>query len=211
MVTGSDGSDDTQEAIMRATYRALCEHGYANLTMQSIADELDKTKGVIHYHYDTKDALLVAFLEYLLEAFERNIAVDEDAPPDERLLTLIDTLLFGPPERGEFDHWELMTALLEIRTQAPFDEEFRRQLSQNYETVEAMFVATVEDGIEQGLFRDVDPELAAHLLFISLNGARVYQVTLQRDDIAEATKESLEEIVYGWLCRPEADVDTSSG
>ncbi len=146
MGTDSDEGVDTQEAIMQATYRALCKDGYANLTVQAIADEFDKTKGVIHYHYDTKEALLVAFLEYLLEAFEQNIAVDDQADPDERLLTLIETLLFGPPERGEFDHWELMTALLEVRTEAPYNQEFRRQLTRNYETVEATVVAIVEEG-----------------------------------------------------------------
>ncbi|RQH01283.1 TetR/AcrR family transcriptional regulator [Natrarchaeobius oligotrophus] len=208
MGPASDGEDvDTQEAIMRATYSALCKHGYANLTMQAIADEFDKTKGVIHYHYDTKEALLVAFLEYLLDAFNRNIAVDEDEAPDERLLTLFETLLFGPPERGEFDHWELMIALLEIRTEAPYDEEFRRQLTHNYETVEATLVAIVEDGVERGLFRDVDPELAATLFLTCLNGARIYQVTLRRDDVAQLTSDALETIVRDWLCHPEGPED----
>jgi AcrR family transcriptional regulator len=36
-------TDDTCEAIMSATYRALCAHGYADLTMQDIADETDKS------------------------------------------------------------------------------------------------------------------------------------------------------------------------
>ncbi|MEY7851995.1 TetR/AcrR family transcriptional regulator [Natrarchaeobius sp. A-rgal3] len=209
MGTDSDEGIDTQEAIMRATYRALCKHGYANLTTQAIADEFDKTKGVIHYHYDTKEALLVAFLEYLLEAFEQNIAVDERADPDERLRTLIETLLFGPPERGEFDHWELMTALLEVRTEAPYNEEFRRQLTRNYETVEATLVAIVEEGIDDGTFREVEPELVATLLLTCLNGARIYQVTLQRDDIADGTRESLEAVIDGWLRRSESAVEST--
>ncbi|WP_086887775.1 TetR/AcrR family transcriptional regulator [Natrarchaeobaculum aegyptiacum] len=200
-----DGPVDTQEAIMRATYRALCRHGYANLTMQAIADEFDKTKGVIHYHYDTKEDLLVAFLEYLLDAFERNIAIDEDEAPRERLESLIDTLLFGPPERGEFDHWELTTAMLEVRSEAPHNEEFRRQLSRNYETVVATVVAIVEEGIERGDFRDVDPEMVATLLLTAINGGRIYQVSLQRDDVADLTSASLEAIVREWLCQGDAD------
>ncbi len=206
MGANGDGDPvDTQEAIMHATYRALCTHGYANLTMQSIADEFDKTKGVIHYHYDTKQDLLVAFLEYLLDAFERNIAVDESDDPVTRLEALVETLLFGPPERGEFDHWELTTAMLEIRSEAPHNAEFRRQLSHNYETVEAMVIAIVEEGSEQGVFRDVDPEAVATLLLTAINGARIYQVTLGRDDVAELTNESLEAIVRDWLCHPDAN------
>lgn len=205
MGANGDGAVDTEEAIMRATYRALCNHGYANLTMQSIADEFDKTKGVIHYHYDTKEDLLVAFLEYLLAAFERNIAVDEDVAPDERLEALIDTLLFGPPQRGEFDHWELTTALLEVRSEAPHNEEYRRQLTRNYETVEATVVAIVEEGIEAGIFRDVDPRGVATLVLTCINGARIYQVSLQRDDVAEVARASLESIVRDWLCRGDSE------
>ncbi len=204
MGANGDGDPvDTQEAIMQATYRALCTHGYSNLTMQSIADEFDKTKGVIHYHYDTKQDLLVAFLEYLLDAFERNIAIDERHDPITRLEALIDTLLFGPPGRGEFDHWELTTAMLEIRSEAPHNEEFRRQLSHNYEIVEAMVTAIVEDGIEQGVFRDVNAEEVATLLLTTINGARIYQVTLQRDDIAGIAKSSLTAIIRDWLCRSD--------
>lgn len=205
MGANGDGDPvDTQEAIMQATYRALCTHGYSNLTMQSIADEFDKTKGVIHYHYDTKQDLLVAFLKYLLDAFERNIGIDERHDPLTRLEALIDTLLFGPPERGEFDHWELTTAMLEIRSEAPHNDEFRRQLSHNYETVEAMVIAIVEDGTEQGVFRDVNAEAVATLLLTTINGARIYQVTLQRDDIAGMAKLSLTAIVRDWLCCSDA-------
>ncbi|ELY51614.1 TetR/AcrR family transcriptional regulator [Natronolimnohabitans innermongolicus] len=200
-MAATDDSVDTEEAIMRATYRAMCTHGYANLTMQAIADEFDKTKGVLHYHYDTKEDLLVAFLEYLLDAFEETIAVDEAVAPDDRLEEFIDTLLFGPPERSTFDHWELTTAMLEVRTEAPHNAEFRRQLSRNYETVEATAVAIVEDGIERGVFRDVDPEGVATLLLAGINGARIYQVTLERDDVAERAATVLRSIVREWLCQ----------
>ncbi|MFC6717260.1 TetR/AcrR family transcriptional regulator [Natrialbaceae archaeon GCM10025810] len=205
---GDRAPADTEEAIMWATYRALCKHGYANLTMQAIADEFDKTKGVIHYHYDTKEALLVAFLEYLLEAFERNTAVDEEGDPRERLETLIDALMFGPPERqesDEFDHWELTTALLEIRAEAPYNEEFRRQLTRNYDTVEATVIAIVEEGIESGAFREVDPEAVAGVVISTINGARIYRVTTRRDDVATAARAGLEAIVDEWLCRSDGE------
>ncbi|PSP70021.1 TetR/AcrR family transcriptional regulator, partial [Halobacteriales archaeon QH_9_66_26] len=72
--------DDTQAAIMDATYRALCEHGYADLTIQTIADEFDKSKSLLYYHYDTKDEILIGLLDYLLGQFTIRVAID---PPDE--------------------------------------------------------------------------------------------------------------------------------
>lgn len=86
---------DTGEAIMEATYRALCKHGYVNLTMQAIADEFEKTKAVLYYHYDTKDDLLVAFLDYLLDRFTEQLDIDNVVHPNDRLEALIDELLLG--------------------------------------------------------------------------------------------------------------------
>ncbi len=228
---GADGDEDedkrhttlpqheTQAAIMRATYRALCDRGYANLTMQAIADEFDKSKAVIHYHYDTKEDLLVAFLEYLLENFGRTVDTEAmmtlgaEADPAERLLELLEILLVGSPERrrGEtdFDHWNLVVAMLEVRSAAPYNGEFRRQLTTNFQTVEAMVIAILEEGIDRGRFRAIDPEATAVLLLSVINGCRIYQVTLEREDVAELVHVALQAMVTDWLSLPtESDTDS---
>ena len=71
---------------MAATYRALCAHGYADLTMQEIANEAGVSKAALHYHYDTKRALILSFLDMLSSDFEARL--DDalggvDAPADE--------------------------------------------------------------------------------------------------------------------------------
>lgn len=73
---------------MGATYRALCEHGYAELTMRDIAEESDRSKAALHYHYDDKEGLLVAFLDHIYASFVERVG--EHAPPavvDEALST----------------------------------------------------------------------------------------------------------------------------
>ncbi|MDB2239744.1 TetR/AcrR family transcriptional regulator [Halorubrum ezzemoulense] len=68
---GSDNSDrsgretgpskDTKEAIMEATFRALSKHGYKDLRMRDIGEEMDLTRQVIHYHFDGKYDLMSSF------------------------------------------------------------------------------------------------------------------------------------------------------
>ncbi len=199
-------AEDTREKIMTATYRALSTHGYSNLTMQAIADEFDKTKGVLHYHYDTKQELLVAFLEYLLDAFNENAEIDSAGTPAQRLETLIDALLLGqrePNHTRKFDHWELTAVLLDIRAQAPHDGDFSRQLTHNFGTIETLLADIIRDGIASGAFRDVDPERTATLLLACINGARIYHVTLDREDVGPAVRETLGTVVEEWLYRPD--------
>jgi AcrR family transcriptional regulator len=201
----SYGDNETQHVIMRATYRALCKHGYADLTMQKIADEFDKTKATLHYHYDTKENLLAAFFEYLFNKFKQQNNISDLESPKEKLNGFIDRLLLGSPERrrnDQFDHWEFHMVLLAIRMQSIHTDEIRGQLTDNFNTLRAMISGIVRDGVEQGTFRDVDPDQIALLILTVINGTHVYHLTLDRDDIAETTRHALHAFIETWLCRP---------
>ncbi len=167
---------------MEATYRALCAHGYADLTMQRIADEAGKSKSLLHYHYGTKRELLVAFLGFLFERFEKRVEATEGDAPEERLRFLLDKMVPDEDDDGEYDRFGL--ALAEIRTQAPYVETYREQIAQSEAAIRGRFADVIRDGIEQGVFREVDADRTATLLFAALDGAR-----LQRVVVAEPTAE----------------------
>ena len=168
--------DDVHEALMEATYRALCAEGYADLTMQRIADEAGKSKSLLHYHYGTKRELLVSFLAHLLQRFEEKVEATEDDAPDERLRFLLDKMVPQEDDDGDFDRFGL--ALTELRTQAPHDEAYREQVARNETAIRERFADIIRDGIEDGTFRAVDPDRTASLLFAALDGARVQRVVV---------------------------------
>lgn len=161
---------------MRATYRALCKHGYADLTMQTIADESDRSKSALHYHYDSKRDLLLAFLDHLFGRFTDRVAVDADADPVERLDEFIDGL-FGASDDGD-DAGGLGTAMMEIKAQAPYDEEFRRKLADHDRRIVEMVREIIADGVEAGLFREVDADETAAFFVTTVNGVRTRRVAL---------------------------------
>ncbi|WP_410766671.1 TetR/AcrR family transcriptional regulator [Haloferax sp. DFSO60] len=175
--------DEVHETLMEATYRALCAEGFANLTMQHIADEAGKSKSLLHYHYGTKHDLLVSFLRYLMERFDQKIAATEGDAPEERLRFLLDKMVPDGDDDEEYDKFGL--ALMDLRTQAPYDEAYREQVAQNERTIRARMSAIIRDGIEQGVFREVDPERTAALLFAALDGARIQRVVLSGEDESE--------------------------
>ena len=181
--------------IMDGVYSALRAHGYADLTMQDIADECSKSKSLLHYHYDTKEDLLVAFLEYIISDSEERIAARAGDPPAERLVQFVGWFVFAPDEA---DREAFHIALLELRTQGPFNERIREQLARSDRLLRGTVADILADGIEAGVFRDVDVEETAALLVATLDGARTRQITLagaERDgegtgytrEVAEAT------------------------
>lgn len=72
---------DVRNAIMTATYEALCAHGYTDLTAQDIADRTDKSKSLLFYHYDSKDDLVADFLVFLRELFDERFDDTDDQSP----------------------------------------------------------------------------------------------------------------------------------
>ena len=59
-------SADTRAAIVRGALQALEAHGIANTTTRKIAAEAGVRLATLHYHFDSKDALLLAVLDALV-------------------------------------------------------------------------------------------------------------------------------------------------
>ena len=181
-------AEESTSDITKGTYRALCKHGYAEVTMEDIAAETDRSKSALHYHYDSKHDLLVSFFDDLLDSFtERLDAVEGDTAHD-RLLDLIDTILLPPdddaPDRG------FQTAVLELKAQGPYDEAFRRHLKQHDRTLRDHVEEHLTAGVESGEFRaDLDVEASADFLVTVFNGAQTRSVAVGRP--IEETRETL--------------------
>ncbi|MCU4973980.1 TetR/AcrR family transcriptional regulator [Halobacteria archaeon AArc-m2/3/4] len=189
---GNDEQSETHAEIMEATYRALCEHGYASLTMQNIADELEKSKGLLHYHFDSKEELLIAFIDYLLSEFEQDIASIE-GPPDKKLDEFIERFVVVA-DAG--DRQALHLALLELRAQSPFNDRFREHLARSDTIVRDTVAEIVRDGITQGVFRaDAEPEVVAQLVLASMDGARTRGLTIGDETYPAAVSEALNKYV----------------
>jgi AcrR family transcriptional regulator len=161
--------------IMNGVYRALRSHGYADVTMQDIADECSKSKSLLHYHYDTKEDLLVAFLDEVITDSAARIREHADDPPAERLVGFIGWFVF---EADAVDREAFHIALLELRTQGPFNERIREQLVRSDRLLRGTVADILESGIEAGVFRDVDVDETAALIVATVDGARTRQITL---------------------------------
>ncbi|GAA0526077.1 transcriptional regulator, TetR family [Halorubrum aquaticum] len=185
---------DADEEIMRATYRALREHGYADLTIKRIAAEYGKSTAAIHYHYETKDDLLAAFLEYVLDRFVEAIHDVETTDPERRLELLLDKLLVDAE-----DHYDLLVAMLEMRSQAPYKEAFGERFRQNDEYVRYLLRTVIDHGIDEGVFADADAERVASALMTIVDGARTRAAVLEDPTELAAARRVADEYVTAML------------
>ncbi|WEL16841.1 MULTISPECIES: TetR family transcriptional regulator C-terminal domain-containing protein [unclassified Halorhabdus] len=185
---------ETDEAIMRATYRALREHGYADLTIERIADEYGKSTAAIHYHYDTKDDLLAAFLDYVIDQFVETIHEVETTAPEQRLELLLDKLLVDPK-----DHRNFLIALLEMRSQAPYNDAFEDRFRQNDEYVRYLLETVIDHGIKAGVFVEADSEHVARAIMTIVDGARTRAVIHGETDTLSTARRAADEYIEAVL------------
>ncbi|RBI60768.1 TetR/AcrR family transcriptional regulator [halophilic archaeon] len=184
-------TDETIDELMGATYRALCKHGYASLRMQDIADESTKSKAALHYHYDSKHDLLLAFLEHLYEQFEDEVTETDDTDPTTELTTFIEQRL---TPRDQDTHQEFQTAILEIKAQAPYDEAYCEQLAKFDRLMHDRIQTLIEEGIDQGVFKsDLNSDEIAEFFVTVINGAHTRHVAV--DYSIENTRRMLLEYI----------------
>jgi AcrR family transcriptional regulator len=196
---------DTRERIMRATLQTLGKHGYAGISIQRIADEADLSKSSVYHFFDSKDDLMLSFLDYMLERFQLPLQVDPDASATEALWGHLEFALYGkvgtfaPPGalHADFDPGS-GEPYVELRAQGAHDEAYRERFTGIDEMLQARLAGVIRDGMETGEFREVDPERTSELLLTTMLGGLFRRATSEVDEL-DVVYEEVQDLVESRL------------
>lgn len=119
-------ADDPVTGILEATHRALCRHGYADVTVADVAAEADRSTTAIHYHFERKEALFTSLLSFLSERHSARISAIDADEPRARLRAIVEAAVAG--DRAESGR-DFRTAMVAVGAQAPYDEAVRATLT----------------------------------------------------------------------------------
>jgi TetR/AcrR family transcriptional repressor of bet genes len=160
-VPGRKASEETRrQQILRAAYDIAARRGLDALTVRHVAERAGLSVGLVLFHFETKDALIIAVLDHVL-ATTTVLHVTSDiaaiASPRERLLELLRRemhRLSSEPRRIRlfFDFWALGFAHRRIRAkmQAELDryrEAFRPIADEVLRTEPARFAGVTAEGL----------------------------------------------------------------
>ncbi|MGD1256360.1 TetR/AcrR family transcriptional regulator [Mycobacterium seoulense] len=150
--------------IFDAFVRYVAERGYDRTNMGDIADELGMSKGTIVHHFGTKAQMLreleETHLTRQLDALQ--MAWARLSAPHERIAAIIYTsALLQVVARDA-------TVASQREVVQLFDDPAMQQVRKLRNQLQALAVDEIRSGIESGVFRNVDVELAALQLWGSL-------------------------------------------
>ncbi|MEW5785411.1 MAG: TetR/AcrR family transcriptional regulator [Bacillota bacterium] len=84
-----------QEEIIWALYDCLAENGHEKITVKEIAKRARLAPGVIHYYFDSKDAIVTRLAEALIEKYSSLLtaSIAGAASPEEKLVKAIECIV----------------------------------------------------------------------------------------------------------------------
>ena len=70
MLNDRSTKPDTSERILQAAFTVLSRQGYENTSIKDIAEEAGVAQGLIHYHFKSKQQLVLAVLAFVCQKVE---------------------------------------------------------------------------------------------------------------------------------------------
>ena len=172
---------ETREELIRAAMALFAQHGYGEVSVQTIGAAIGGSRGLVNFHFGSKDGLLEAVVERVIRDWEH-----------ETLLPLV----------GDRTGLDAVRAAVDAHRQALADSSDMvriyyalmfealgpgRRLSADFAHlsggVRELVATWIRQGVEAGEIRaDVDPEATAVALLGAVRGIS-YQYLLEPDSI----------------------------
>jgi len=178
----------SSQQIIDAAIRVLARQGYAKTSLLEIAKEAGMSKGALHYHYPTKEALIHAVLETACNAVQTRTmqAWSPSDNPFEALRKSLEELWATRAERS--DEALVVADLLALSL---YDETLRPKLAEFYELGAQQIRAYLDQnlislGLEPRVSLDILPRIVIGLLDGMVMQAFVDPDALSPDDVVDA-------------------------
>src|SRR5260221_10542589 len=185
--------------LIEIAYRLIAQKGLEGLRTRDVAEVAGIDTGTLHYHFPSKEALVQAVVEHLVEDFRAN-RVGTSARPANALEELRDEI-FDVVSRVR-ESPEQLVVMLDLTVRASRDRAVAEILGRTEQDWIAILTGFLTRGVEQGVFRaDMRPETEAILLRAQLIGLAT--VGLAAPLQAEAVAAALFAQSAAWLSEPQ--------
>lgn len=174
---------DRREELAAVALDLFAERNFAAVTIKDIANTLGVNTALIYYYFDSKEDLFRAAIEYAVDqAFKnhRQLRARYENPAE-----IIDDWLNNHVQLFAPIH-KFVKISLDYRGSKNSIPVVDRQVRQFYDEERRILSSCIRQGIQEGLFKAVDPDSLANFISTYLDGVMVRSVILDDFDLAHA-------------------------
>ncbi|HHW09523.1 MAG TPA: TetR/AcrR family transcriptional regulator [Firmicutes bacterium] len=170
----------TYERILEAAAALFAEYGYAETSMDRIAEKAEVAKGSIFYHFKNKDGLLVALVEVGFQLIYNEVdkPIAKQQPPLAQLTALM------RKHFGMYLEYRSLARIIFSRTKYGISPEATARIEAIQQKYRQYIAAIIQRGINTGEFRPIPPWFAATVIMNQISGAA--EAWLQQDELVES-------------------------
>jgi AcrR family transcriptional regulator len=185
---------ESRALILQAAYEAFAENGYDKTTMDDIVTRSGLSKGTLYWHFKNKHELFISTVNLLMQQMMKSLAplAEMDLPASERIIRAFD-------QAGEFIQAEprWMGMLVDMFLQSQKSDEMQQIMQDSYQAFTTMLIPIIQEGIDNGEFRDTDPELVSIVLMAASDGLTFYMLLEPEWDLQSAMHMLVELVLRG--------------
>lgn len=179
VVSFADVTDLTekQEHLVRTGYQVFSEQGIDGASLQEIADRAGVSKGLILYHFGSKERFALATMEWALtrtaDRIRRSLAAA--ASPRDRISAMLQAIFYDAEANRRFylTYLDLLGRAARLDTFGQVNATFRKIVNSLYRDV-------VGQGVKEGVFDVPDLDEAADAVRAIIDGT--FLLWLQETD-----------------------------
>jgi AcrR family transcriptional regulator len=151
-------SESRRRQVIDAAIRTLAKRGFSRTSVEDIAATAGMSKGVVHYHFKSKEDLLVQVTETCFRRIDERVRVSWEAPgpPSEKIRSVLRESWSVRQEGGPE-----VRVLTELTAQAIHDPKLRKSLAALFH---AARVRLIEEFVTAFRALGLKPRIPAHII-----------------------------------------------
>ena len=166
--------DERQAAILDALTQLAAAHGFANVTMDELADEVGISKATLYQHFKSKDEMLAALIAAHTVRFVEWLEQTTDLPPVERLRQVVRYLMD--------EHMTPLRSLIQREDLLPTLERHPELIAQHHEMIAQLNAIIVEGQRDGQIAPDLAPQVIIRVMWMLSNVPHSEYAALRGDE-----------------------------
>ncbi len=194
-----------QQEIYEQATRLFAERGFAGVSFQDIADAVGLTRPALYHYVKNKDELLAKLVAEITEDAAADIATEAARPDLDAAQKLYSIVADNVRRQGE--HAARFRLL--VRSEADLPEGIAAKHAAGRRSVLKSIAGVIDEGVQSGVFREVDPRVAALGVLGLSNWVAWWFQPGGHDDLAKVCDE-LAELAVAGLRRTDGEAPAQS-